>query len=86
MTVNVPPFSFTDCVPLASETVGTGSLWTIVTVSVVVVPSVALVGVPKVTTSVVLLGSNLPSSSSVPVIVADVWPAGITSGLAVTPL
>ena len=46
MTLNVPPFSFTVCAALASDTVGSGSLSTIVSVSVVVVPSVAFVGAP----------------------------------------
>jgi hypothetical protein len=69
VTVNVPPFSFTDCVAAAKETVGSASLCTMVTVSAVIAPSVAFVGVPKVTVSVALIGEYWPSSINVPVIV-----------------
>ena len=44
-------------------------------------PTVAPVGVPRVTVSV---WATPGSDNSVPVMVAEVWPAGITSGLAVT--
>ena len=79
--------SFTVCVALASETVGLGSLSTIVSVSLVDVPSVALVGVPKVTIErgvarLVLAVVEQRAGYRGRV----VCPAGITSGLAVTPL
>ena len=54
-----------------------------VMVLVVGLPRLAPEGVPRVSVSV-LLGPG--SASSVPVMVPLVWPAGMTSGLAVTPL
>lgn len=52
-----------------------------VNVSLVVAPSVALVGVPRVTVNV-WLGPK--SGSKAPLIVAVVWPALMTSGLMLT--
>ena len=58
----------------------------IVSVEVARLPKVALVGLPSVITRVLLTTSNLASSIRFPLIVPEVCPAGMTSGLAVTPL
>jgi len=52
-----------------------------VSVLTVLMVSVAPVGVPSVTISVLL---TVPSARSEPVMVAEVWPAAIESGVAVT--
>src|SRR5947209_374619 len=76
--------SLTDWVALANCTVGAGSLSVIVTVSVAVVPTCALVNVPKPRITVLLGELNLLSSMGVIVKIALVCPALMVNDVLLT--